>query len=439
MRLPPRLVAVLALAVLPLPGTADADEAAQGHAWLAARVRSYNEARDATPLQAAADLVDACVDLERFAARAFAGFVEESVGEFEAHLTRAEYEHFVAFHQQRVLGALRERLVIDLAAWLTDNTRPGLELAAAEFGDRSGTVELLASGDAGTILCNVVLLDDGQWRLEDLSMDGARLSAHYARQHRRTLDERYSPAVLVAELAGRDYVRLEDFSASEAGGLPLGWRWRDRDENKKKPYRVRRQNGQYFLAAQDSGGSVILLRYDHWNPRRHPIMTWCWRAEALPPGGDERFGHTNDSVAGIYVLFSQNWIGMPRHIKYLWSTTLPLDTVDRRNRIARPWFVVAESGDEHLGEWLFEVADLERDYARSYGGRPKDRTQGLGLLTDANSTDSHAEAYYADLRVWTRAAYEAGRVVDYCDCYRELGPLTDTDGAASAVPTQIIP
>jgi hypothetical protein len=42
------------------------------------------------------------------------------------------------------------------------------------------------------------------------------------------------------------------------------------------------------------------------------------------------------------------------------------------------------------------------------------------LLTDANSTDSEAEAYYADLRVWTRKAYDEGRVQDYCDCYRDL-------------------
>ena len=62
----------------------------------------------------------------------------------------------------------------------------------------------------------------------------------------------------------------------------------------------------------------------------------------------------------------------------------------------------------------------EDHYERTWGGLPNNRTQGLGLLTDANSTGSHAEAYYADLRVWTREAFDAGRVQDYCDCYRNL-------------------
>ena len=42
------------------------------------------------------------------------------------------------------------------------------------------------------------------------------------------------------------------------------------------------------------------------------------------------------------------------------------------------------------------------------------------MITDSTSTESQAEAYYADLRVWTGKALEARRVQDYCDCYRQL-------------------
>lgn len=176
---------------------------------------------------------------------------------------------------------------------------------------------------------------------------------------------------------------------------------------------------------------MLLLRFAHWDPRQYPIMTWCLRADAIPQCCDERFGHTNYSVACIYVFFSQTWIGMPRHIKYVWSSTLPEGKIGRRDRIARPYFVVVESGEQSLGEWAFAHVDLEQNYDDTWGGRPKSRTEGLGLLTDANSTNSRAEAYYADLRVWTREAYEGGRVRDYCGTYRDLGPMIRASGAPS--------
>ena len=65
---------------------------------------------------------------------------------------------------------------------------------------------------------------------------------------------------------------------------------------------------------------------------------------------------------------------------------------------------------------MFEQVDLLSDYDRVHGGEPKSRTRGLGILTDANSTHSHAEAHYADLRVWTREALERGEVRNHCEC-----------------------
>ena len=57
---------------------------------------------------------------------------------------------------------------------------------------------------------------------------------------------------------------------------------------------------------------------------------------------------------------------------------------------------------------MFEQVDLLADYDRVYGGEPKSRTRGLGILTDANSTHSYAEAHYADLRVSGRARRSKG-------------------------------
>ena len=224
---------------------------------------------------------------------------------------------------------------------------------------------------------------------------------------------------LLAPLPGRGYVLLEDFSAALPSGLPRGWEWRDKDEKLPKLYEVRTAGERPYLAAQDTGNSVILLKVLHWNPREYPIMTWCWKATALPPGGDESRDQTNDSAAGVYAIFSTNWLGVPKQIKYVWSTTLPKGTVGRRNKPARPYFFVLESGEANLGKWRLAQVDLEKDHQRVFSERPARRTVGLGILTDANSTRSYAEAFYADFRAWPRQALEQGLIDDYCRCLDE--------------------
>ncbi len=209
------------------------------------------------------------------------------------------------------------------------------------------------------------------------------------------------------------YIVLEDFATTPLDSLPDGWRWRRKDNDKPKLYAVRESaNGRRYLAAQDTGHSVVLMKRFHWDPRQYPIMTWCWRADALPPGGDERYTETNDSAAGVHVIFSRNLLGVPRQIKYVWSTTLAPGTVSRRKGFARPWFVVLQSGSEKLGQWLQEWVDLERDHQRVLSPKLPQKTIGIALLTDANSTRGYAAAAYADFRVWPRAALP--QIPNYC-------------------------
>ena len=212
-----------------------------------------------------------------------------------------------------------------------------------------------------------------------------------------------------------DYITLEDFADTPVDSLPRGWRWRSKDDDKPKLYAVHEANGQHYLAAQDTGHSVVLFKRIELNPHQYPIVTWCWRVDDLPVGGDERYTETNDSAAAVHIIASKTFfLGIPRQIKYVWSTTLEPGTIGRRKGIGRPWFVVLESGAEKLGQWVMEQVDIEHDYQRTFtGALPDDeRTMAIGVLTDANQTRSFARAAYADFRAWPRAAL--GQITNYC-------------------------
>lgn len=361
------------------------------------------------------------MDTDSFTRATFDRYIQRSLDDYSKALSRDEMEALVHHHRQRVQAAVEERLERDLLDWADTRNIGAVHVVSHRVQDDTGEMELLILTEDGQhgIRGHLARQED-RWGIVELELDGDKLSDLYRARFHRILDRRYSPPVLVAHLLDRPYVVLEDFTGTPVGDLPLNWGvWRDRDQKKPLTYRIATQGDRPYLAAADSGQAIILGKFAHWNPREYPIMTWCWRTDALPDGGDESRTETNDSAAGLYVLFSQNWLGVPRQVKYVWSTTLPVGTIGRRNLLFRPWYIVMESGYDNVGRWTFEKADLEDHHARTIGGEPATRTTGLGILTDASNTGTYAEAGYGEIRVWTRQALEDGLITDHCSHLNE--------------------
>jgi hypothetical protein len=401
----------------------DGSSSAAGHAFTqrhVARLEGMLTRDGRGDKNAVAQILDEVLEIGQLADRTFGDYCENALEDYGSFMASAEQKRLLGVHELRLQAAFRERLVADLTTYLGATGIDRLRITDSEFTEKGSRIDIVGSGPGGTAEFTCYLRRDGdQWRLVDLAVDGKRISGIYRKRYGDIIRKELSLPVLEARLRDTEYIVLEDFSTTPVGSLPEGWGWRSKDNKKAKLYEVRSDGKNAYLAAQDSGASVILLKSSHWNPREFPIVTWCWRADALPPGGDERFGHTNDSAAGLYVVYSQNWIGIPRQIKYVWSTTLPVGTVDRRDKWGRPYFFVLESGAEKLGKWVFEQVDAYENYRRVYDGKPKKRTIGLAILTDANSTDSYAAAAYADIRVWSRKARDTGLIQDYCGCLGE--------------------
>ena len=389
----------------------------------------------ASPNRECADWADRLVSerlaVDEFAAATFGDYPEKSLDAYRSLLPSPRFTHLVEHYRSRLSRAYQHRLRADLAAQLASPALRGLRLDSLEVNGPRARAQLRAVFDARSLGVEVELIFANQtWKIAALKIDGQSVASHYRRRYQPLIDRGHSPPVLEAQLAEREFVVLEDFAATWDESQPLEWGpWKKKDRHKSVLYRVEGRPRRY-MAARDSSHSVIVGKFAHWNPRQYPIMTWCWRAAALPLGGNEFLDDANDSAAGVYVIFSKNWLGVPKQLKYVWSTTLPEGTVGRRDKIFRPWFFVVESGATNLGKWTFEVVDLEKHHREKLGGRPAGRTIGLGLLTDANSTRSYAEAHYADLRVWTRQAFDGGRVVNYC------GGLPGLNGAYPAENSQ---
>jgi hypothetical protein len=126
------------------------------------------------------------------------------------------------------------------------------------------------------------------------------------------------------------------------------------------------------------------------------FLSWRWRAEVLPEGGDFRSDRANDQAAQLYVAFSPT-----RAIGYIWDTSAPEGTVG--DMPALPFMkvkaIVLRSGAKDLGTWALERRDLRADYERLFGEpMPEARELGLRLWINSQHTGSEAASAFADMR-----------------------------------------
>ena len=199
---------------------------------------------------------------------------------------------------------------------------------------------------------------------------------------------------------------LDSFDTDQPGSFPGKWAVRGDETIAKAMYSVVEENGNRFLRAHADKQDVQIGISRTFKPKQFPALRWRWRVKQLPTGADERAKETNDSAAGVYVVFDSTV--MPRAIKYVWSSSLPVGT-----RITSPVYwrsrvVVLQSGAARLGEWQQEVVNYYQDYKDFFGEEPGE-VVGIAILTDSDGTKSVAEADYDDFSLLTAGAAEEAR------------------------------
>jgi len=179
----------------------------------------------------------------------------------------------------------------------------------------------------------------------------------------------------------------------ETGRLPSDWISWD-VKSASRVYTVQMEGDKRFIRA-DAKGTRDQIGYEaRWALREFPILQWQWRAVLFPTGSDEREKSRNDSVLGLYVIFG-HWPFI-KTIKYIWSDTLPVGTLFTSPYSSTTRIVVIRSGRSQQGTWVTEKRDVLADYFQIYGeGEKNPVATGIGILTDADDTNSHSIGDYA--------------------------------------------
>ena len=208
------------------------------------------------------------------------------------------------------------------------------------------------------------------------------------------------PVTAIAEPDGRREQALnglalfqETFQQYPPGVFPSRWKVRGSESVAQAVYRVAEEEGNRFLQAYANNQDVQIGVEYTFEPQEYPILRWRWRATKLPSGANERAKKTNDSAAAVYVVFDSRI--MPRAIKYVWSSSLPVGTRFDSPVYWRAKVVVLQHGPAEADEWRQETINFYQDYKDLFGFEPG-KVRGIAVLSDSDTMTSVAEAAYDD-------------------------------------------
>jgi len=188
-------------------------------------------------------------------------------------------------------------------------------------------------------------------------------------------------------------VPLENFEQYQPQAFPSNWKVRGDEDEARVVYHVAEEDGNHFLRARAEKQSVQIGLTKTFQPKELPVLQWRWRVQQLPVGGNEKTMKTNDSAAGVYIVFDSTIV--PRVIKYVWSSSLPVGTQVDSPVYWRAKVIVLESGDAAAGEWRKETVNFYEDYKKLFSAEPSE-VEGVALLTDSDTTATVAAADYDD-------------------------------------------
>lgn len=198
-----------------------------------------------------------------------------------------------------------------------------------------------------------------------------------------------SGVALAAGAQGRQRLPLSTFQLVERVSGPVNY------------YTLVTSEQPHFIRSDyQPGYKTAVVGYSFGeSQRRASQLSWRWRAQALPRGGNECESGKGDSAAVVYVSWKR---GLRYYtLKYVWSAVGARGAVcdQKRNPFLAQDTVILESGGP-LGEWRSVRLDLRAEFRKHFeGGNPEAEVPdlfGIGLMSDGDQTKSRSSADFAD-------------------------------------------
>ncbi len=190
------------------------------------------------------------------------------------------------------------------------------------------------------------------------------------------------------------------------GGAPAGWAL---EKKVGTPSLKVEKEGEafYYLRLFSPGSSSFGVRTSaRVNVKEFPILSWRWKVERLPVGGDVRKKAADDQALQVYIAFKET--GFPAVLNtpvigYIWDNEAPKGWSGRSTQIGgdKMRYVVLRNKTDKTGQWYTERRNIYEDYKKLFGdingGEPLGVTTGLQVHINTQRTKTPAGGMIGDI------------------------------------------
>lgn len=197
---------------------------------------------------------------------------------------------------------------------------------------------------------------------------------------------------------GAEYTIVKEFTFSSQDSI-LGWEEKELSP-KKTDYAIVELDGKKVLKATAGDSASTFYCKERLDCRTRPFVSWDWKAELFPKRNSKETLEKKaefDFVAQFYVVFYDRFFLKSKAIQYVWTESVPSGTSSDSPYTKNVKLLVLESGPST--DWKHEERDIAADYSALFGGTLERDVVAVAFMTDADSTNSDAVAYYRDVKL----------------------------------------
>ena len=194
-------------------------------------------------------------------------------------------------------------------------------------------------------------------------------------------------------------------SAEMPGGAPSGWAV---EKKVGSPSLKMEKDGEnYYLRLLSNGNSSFGARTSaRVNVKEYPIISWRWKVNKMPVGGDVRKKTADDQALQVYVAFKET--GFPAALNtpvigYIWDNEAPKGWSGRSTQIGGDMmrYIVLRNKTDKTGQWYTERRNIYDDYKNLFGdingGEPLGVTTGVQVHINTQRTKTPADGVIGEI------------------------------------------
>ncbi len=187
--------------------------------------------------------------------------------------------------------------------------------------------------------------------------------------------------------------------------------WKEKIFKGRVLYSVREADHESFVLATSKGTASALFYKVKLDMNKNPVISWKWNVNHFPrKAGKEDLKNASDDDFGarVYVIFPSLLFLNSRAIEYIWAENVKEGVISSSPYSKNLKLMVVESGKKEGGGWVYEERDVYQDYILAFGHKPKKPIGAIAFMTDADSTNSTAEAVYDDIKLGYKRVDKGG-------------------------------